>query len=261
MEMDVKITNFTNIELDIDVRGYTADDGTVYVNLQDVCKGLGFTFNETKFSATSGRKSTYETIRWNRVLNYIKALRYTYDPINIKRDDFYVPERVFYGLAMKAKNETAVKFQSWLAEEVIPSIRRTGAFMNTKYDQVRAMSVYSRKLETSSIGKFIRYCKDTKYPVKKTALYTELSTMVNALAKISNGKRDEASAHQLAVIIFAELSIRDIIENGIGEKMPADDIKGAVWDWILEFNEYLNKSDNPDDLMHKLKLKKFSLIK
>ena len=44
------------------------------------------------------------------------------------KDDF-IPENVFYRLAMKAKNETAERFQAFIADEVIPSIRRHGVYM------------------------------------------------------------------------------------------------------------------------------------
>lgn len=40
----------------------------------------------------------------------------------------YLPESLFYMLGMKANNETALKFQKWLAFEVIPSIRKTGSY-------------------------------------------------------------------------------------------------------------------------------------
>ncbi len=35
-------------------------------------------------------------------------------------------------LGMKAKNETALKFQKWLSLDVIPSIRKTGAYITNK---------------------------------------------------------------------------------------------------------------------------------
>ena len=46
-----------------------------------------------------------------------------------KRPEF-IPENVFYRLAMKAKNETAVKFQAKVADEIIPSIRKTGGYVD-----------------------------------------------------------------------------------------------------------------------------------
>lgn len=44
------------------------------------------------------------------------------------KDDF-IPESIFYLLGMKASNDSARKFQMWLATEVIPSIRKHGAFI------------------------------------------------------------------------------------------------------------------------------------
>lgn len=37
----------------------------------------------------------------------------------------YIPESLFYSLAMKTNNDVARKFQGWLAVEVIPTIRWT----------------------------------------------------------------------------------------------------------------------------------------
>ena len=45
----------------------------------------------------------------------------------VAKDDF-IPENVFYRLAMKAKNETAEKFQAKVADEIIPSIRKHGIY-------------------------------------------------------------------------------------------------------------------------------------
>lgn len=43
--------------------------------------------------------------------------------------DIYIPENVFYMLAMKANNETATAFQQRIANEIMPMIRRTGMYM------------------------------------------------------------------------------------------------------------------------------------
>ncbi len=41
----------------------------------------------------------------------------------------YIPENVFYRLAMKAKNSVAEAFQAEIADVVIPTIRRTGGYV------------------------------------------------------------------------------------------------------------------------------------
>lgn len=42
--------------------------------------------------------------------------------------DYYIPENIFYRLCMKAKNEVAEAFQAKVADEIIPSIRKTGKY-------------------------------------------------------------------------------------------------------------------------------------
>ena len=41
----------------------------------------------------------------------------------------FIPENIFYRLAMKAKNEVAEKFQILVADEILPAIRKHGAYM------------------------------------------------------------------------------------------------------------------------------------
>ena len=51
--------------------------------------------------------------------------------------DDYISESLFYMLGMKAKNEAAVKFQKWLAIDIIPTIRKHGAYMtDTKIEEI-----------------------------------------------------------------------------------------------------------------------------
>lgn len=96
-------------------------DGTAYLKLDDVARGLGF---------TQTAKSGNEVIRWERVTKYLAELG-----IPTSGDGFppaYIPENIFYRLAMKAKNETAEKFQALVADEIIPSIRKTGSYTMPK---------------------------------------------------------------------------------------------------------------------------------
>ncbi len=94
-------------------------DGTAYLKLDAVARGLGFTKNEIK------NGTEYNTIRWERIFGFLEEIGFDH---KWAKDDF-IPENVFYRLAMKAKNETAERFQAFIADEVIPSIRRHGAYM------------------------------------------------------------------------------------------------------------------------------------
>lgn len=90
-------------------------DGVAYLKLETVARGLGF---------TQTAKSGNEVVRWERVHKYLEELN-----VPTCGDDGFIPENVFYRLAMKAKNEAAETFQAKIADEVIPSIRKHGAYM------------------------------------------------------------------------------------------------------------------------------------
>ena len=93
-------------------------DGTAYLKLETVARGLGFTTTQN----VGGTE--YVNVRWKRVEEYLEEIGFA---TSGKRPDF-IPENIFYRLAMKAKNEAAEKFQALVADEIIPSIRKTGAY-------------------------------------------------------------------------------------------------------------------------------------
>lgn len=93
-------------------------DGTAYLSLEAVARGLGFTQTQTK----NGKE--YVSIRWETVFRYLEEIGF---PNKLGKEDF-IPENIFYRLAMKAKNEAAERFQAKIADEVIPSIRRHGMY-------------------------------------------------------------------------------------------------------------------------------------
>lgn len=97
-------------------------DGTAYLKLETVARGLGFTFIA---------KSGNEVVRWNTVYGYLKDLGVATSCNGASYQDDcpdFIPENVFYRLAMKAKNEAAEKFQAKVADEIIPSIRKHGIY-------------------------------------------------------------------------------------------------------------------------------------
>lgn len=97
------------------VRGYIDNNGTAYLNLEDVARGLGFTKIE---------RSGNDIIRWERVERYLNDLGFA--PTSGRNR--FIPENIFYRLAMKAKNAAAEAFQAKVADEILPSIRKTGMY-------------------------------------------------------------------------------------------------------------------------------------
>lgn len=101
----------------INVRGIDCyeQNGVAYLRLETCARGLGFT----------QEKNGVEYVKWERVNGYLRELGFSPE---VGKDAF-IPENVFYRLAMKAKNEVAEKFQAKIADEVIPSIRKTGGYI------------------------------------------------------------------------------------------------------------------------------------
>lgn len=98
------------------VHGYLDEKtGTAYLNAEDVARGFGFTES----------KNGIEYVKWRRVNAYLRE--FGFSPI-VAKDDF-LPENMVYRLGFKASNEVAQRFQAVLADEVLPTIRRHGAYM------------------------------------------------------------------------------------------------------------------------------------
>ena len=117
-----EILNINNVHGYLDKK-----DGTAYLNAGDVARGFGFTKTETK----NGVK--YESVRWARVNEYLSS--FGFRP-NVGEDDF-LPENMVYRLGFKASNEVAQKFQTVLADEVLPAIRKHGAYLTpSKIEEV-----------------------------------------------------------------------------------------------------------------------------
>ncbi|PHE68535.1 phage antirepressor KilAC domain-containing protein [Bacillus wiedmannii] len=98
------------------------ENGEVLFDVEQVAKSLGIV------DVKNGRNY----VRWNRVNSYLPK-----NSPQVAKGDL-IPEPLVYKLAFKASNEVAEAFQDWLAIEVLPSIRKHGAYMT---DQVLEQAV------------------------------------------------------------------------------------------------------------------------
>ena len=115
------------------VRAYLDENNTAWINLEDAARGLGFT----------QEKNGVEYVKWERVREYLR--QFNFSPKVEKTDsNAFIPENIFYRLAMKANNATAEKFQALVADEILPTIRRTGSYSVSEYrpDTPAADAVY-----------------------------------------------------------------------------------------------------------------------
>jgi len=114
------------------VTGYIDENGVAQLNLDNVARGLGFTT-----VATSGN----ECVRWARVNDYLSDMGFS----QLVGNDF-IPENVFYRLAMKAKNEVAEKFQGKVADEILPAIRKTGTYSTKPMTEIQMLAAQAQAM-------------------------------------------------------------------------------------------------------------------
>ena len=113
---------FNNGDIDLKVKEV---NGEIYFDAEQVAIGLGI---------CEVAKSGNLVAKWVRVNKYL-GIDTSVDE-KIKRGDF-ISESDFYTLAIKANNDTAQKFQYWVTHDVLPSIRKHGAYMtDEKADEV-----------------------------------------------------------------------------------------------------------------------------
>ena len=115
------------------VRGYIDSKGIAWLNLEDVSRGLGFT--ETK----NGK----DYVMWRRVYQYLREFSFGTNAeennSQLTNQDMYIPEEIFYRLAMKANNEVANRFQIKIATEILPNLRKEGYhIVSGREDEVTA---------------------------------------------------------------------------------------------------------------------------
>ena len=138
--MTVNSTNKNLVQVFCGVRGYE-EDGVAYLHIEDSARGLGFTQTQTKNGVE------YTSIRWTTVEGYLADFCF---PQLVGESgnphDYYIPENIFYRLCMKAKNEVAEKFQAKVADEIIPSIRKTGSYSVAQAQPQPTIFDYARAL-------------------------------------------------------------------------------------------------------------------
>lgn len=168
---NLEIMEFVNDNNGMSVRTILNPDGSVSMNAEDTAVGFGWT--RTKHGK--------EYVKWDRLNSYIKDIGFS---PQVGKDDF-IPETLFYLLGMKASNDKAKEFQMWLAKDVIPSIRKHGAFIadspNVDIDYVKNEIKFSTKCT-------IKTFRNADVSEIKS-LYSEFKSYVDEEFKYESAKR------------------------------------------------------------------------
>lgn len=200
------------------VRGYE-QDGVAYLHIEDVARGLGFT----------EKKDNVDYVMWRRVESHLNSLGFGTCAENENPHDYYIPENIFYRLCMKAKNETAEAFQAKVADEIIPSIRRTG-----RYEVKQAIPDFSNPAEAA------RAWADAYEAKQKAQLALEAEKEQHAKDNqdwcngfdILNQKKAEINSRQLAMAMAtasAKSRENEKLREQIGESKNWKSVRSISW--------------------------------
>ena len=198
-------------------------DGTAYLKLETVARGLGFTTTQN----ISGKE--YTNVRWNRVDEYLKEIGFA---TSGKRPDF-IPENIFYRLAMKAKNEVAEKFQAKVADEIIPSIRKTGGYGFKPLTPEQMMRIQLEMIDDVS-GRV------TKLENTMNIDYGQQRVLEKEVASVvieSLGGKDSNAYRKIAKKVFSECNrdVKDYFRVNSRNNIPRlrfDDAVDYIRNWM-----------------------------
>lgn len=185
-------------------------DGVAFLNLEAVGRGLGFVKTDRKFGAE------YERV--NR--QFLRGQLHLFGILNSENEQLpeYIPENIFYRLAMKAKNETAERFQALIADEVIPAIRKHGGYLTPEMTE-RVLS------DPDTI---IRLATDLKNEREKTRHLLAINSELTVQKQIMQPKAD----------YFDELVDRNLL-TGLRETAKQLNVKPKTFVNFLVNHRYL----------------------
>ena len=190
------------------MRGY-AEGNTVYLNVADVAVGLGFLNNDG-------------SIRFTKINHLLKKFKY---PAAVSEND-YIPENMFYRLAMKADNPNAEDFQGWLADKVIPSIRQSGTYSVNRTAAVPALpspairqaNIDTRKRFTSTLQIYINYAKRQGDYRESDRIYSKFTTLANQTVGIPKGERPKSDDPAQQKCSYVESRMTELFLSGMDDK-------------------------------------------
>lgn len=198
----------TNLVCVCGVRGYEKD-GVAYLHIEDVARGLGFT----------ERKDGAAYVMWRRVEAYLDSLGFGTSAEGENQHNYYIPENIFYRLCMKAKNAVAEAFQAKVADEIIPSIRRTGSYISTPQDYLSALKALVASEEAKQKALMERDQAIRTKTLYQEGLASKMSGRVGGLQKANNALRNE------------NLELKDAVGRGCNWRT----VSMMKAEWIKEF--------------------------
>lgn len=226
--MKNEIQEFVNEKLGLKIRCIQNEDGSISMNAEDTATGYGW----------NREKNNKIYVMWDRFNNFCMELGF---PHLCGKDDF-IPESIFYLLGMKASNESAKRFQMWLATEVIPSIRKHGAFIadsenldekyvlnELKFSQKRTIKTFANA-DVSEIKKLYDEFKeyvDSEYKYKSSDRLARYKSVEKGLQQLHDRLAKEDISNVGDCYNIRKLKEKVILDRTTLEKRISGGIRAA----------------------------------
>lgn len=230
----LEMTN--TVQMFCGVRGYLDDNNMAWLNAEDVARGFGFVEKKkNRTVATCG--DSYEAVRWKRVNDYLKEFGFSQD---VAKDDF-LPENMVYRLGFKANNKTAQKFQALLADEILPTIRKTGSYTINK--PKNKMQVMADELEaTLNMSEMMqKFFKMDESTAKIFALRTGLNGSFKAIDSktVDSFIKKLPASDTNTVALLTATDLANELSSKLNKKISSRTINQVLCD--LGFQTKINK--------------------
>lgn len=183
------------------------ENGQVMFDAESAAIGMGIT----------QEKNGVIYVQWKRVNNYLNNVS-----AHVRKDDNsplvgkgdYITEPQFYKLAIKANNETAERFQNWVTEEVLPSIRKTGGY--------QAQSMTEMEIVAASANKLVQQEKQiAQIEERQSSTESDLAELKNQMGLPSSMRRRFTKARNKRVA--------EVMGGYYGAAYQAKTVRSAVY--------------------------------
>jgi prophage antirepressor-like protein len=200
------------------------DGDTIWFIAKDVAKNLGYSNQSEAVSDNCKKAKSLKNILNSHEL-------FINENNDLRSTTLLIPESDVYRLTMRSRLESAERFQDWVVEDVLPSIRKTGkyAIAMSEWQKARLEGKAVRRYETDVIKEFVEYAINQGntsaqhyYALVTTATYKALFILDQGGQW--KGLRERMSAMQLTTLSTAEAIAQRYIKEGMELGMNYSDI-------------------------------------
>lgn len=222
------------------VRMHIDEAGSVWWSALDVCRNIGI--RNSRDAVARLREKHRKTVGNT---DTGKSLGFPGQPSGLT----FVNEPGLYALIITSRKPQAERFQDWVYEDVLPSIRKTGSYSlrDTQWHSARVEGKHQRRVETDAIQEFIAYA--TAQGSKSARMYyVNFSRMVNsALVELGaeskpENLRDRMTSFQLHAVSVAETVIARTLTECMTRDLPYSEIYGIAKEKIAVYSSVVGKT-------------------